>query len=116
MIKSATAQAQEIANAGDDFETALADPAAYYADPQAILADGKLSLAQKRRFLSEWEQDLTDRQVADQEGMTATDSMVQDADADLQNRIHDALKRLETESDSEEAAPPRRWWQRLRAA
>lgn len=116
MIKSATKQAQEIANEGDDFETAVKDPASYYADPEAIVADTELSLEQKRRFLSEWEQDLTDHQVADQEGMTSLDTTTRDAEAGLQDRIHSALKQLENQSDSNGAPPPRRWWQRRRAA
>lgn len=115
MIKSTSAEARDIASEGDDFETALTDPAAYYADPEAIVADPGLSHAQKKRFLTEWEQDLTDRQVADQEGMTPTDPALQDADAELLNRIRMAIQTLETESDSE-GPTPRRWWQRLRAA
>ncbi len=104
---------------GDDFETALADPSAYYHDPDAIVADDTLNLAQKKRFLAEWEQDLADHQTASGEGMTVQDAkgeLSEAADAELLRRVQHALKQLESSFDSDEGFKPRRWWQRLGAA
>ena len=100
---------------GHDDESALADPTAYYGGPEAIVSDAELSQEQKRRFLSEWAQDIADRQSADQEGMTPVDSTLEDAESDLLKRIRKALETLDTQSESD-GPKPRRWWQRLRPA
>lgn len=97
----------------DDFETALSDPSAYYADPGAILADDELSVGQKRRFLSEWAQDLTDRLQADTEGMASADPTLMDADADLLRRVQAALETIEGSSDDHGDRPTRSFWKRL---
>lgn len=100
---------------GDDYESALADPAAYYDGPETIVSDAELSLEQKKRFLSEWAQDIADRQSADQEGMAPVDPALEDAESDLLKRIRKALETLDTQSESD-GPKPRRWWQRLRPA
>ncbi|MCG2839723.1 hypothetical protein L6Q21_01845 [Sandaracinobacter sp. RS1-74] len=105
------AQAEE----GDlaDFETALADPAAYYADPETILADRELSLSQKRRFLTEWAQDLADRQQADGEGMIAPGQKREAAEAELLRRVNASLKLLEGQPEQEDGKVERSHWKRL---
>ena len=96
-----------------DFETAVGDPAAYYANPQAIVADTTLSRPQKLRFLTEWAQDLADRQVADGEGM-APEGAKSAHDAALLKQVNSALALVEAESDVETAVP-RTFWTRLKA-
>ncbi len=48
-----------------ELERRVADPAAYYVEPADAAADGALSRDQKLRLLTQWAQDLVDRQVAD---------------------------------------------------
>ena len=79
---------------GVDFETALADPAAYYPDPEAVLADADLNAVQKKQFLEGWALDLSDRQVADSEGMGAGTPGESAAESDFLKRIHACLERL----------------------
>lgn len=97
-----------------DFETALNDPAAYYAGPEAILADAELGREQKMRFLSEWSQDLANRQVADDEGMTAGEPSdeVEAAEAELMKRINAALEQLK-DMPHDEPETARSFWKRL---
>lgn len=86
---------------GVDYETALADPAAYYSEPEAVLADADLSRVQMRRFLSEWAQDLEGRQVADDEGMGAGTAGESAHEADFLKRIRICLERLGEDTDTE---------------
>ncbi len=103
----------DLTDAEVDFETAVGDPAAYYAEPQAIVADTTLSKTQKQRFLTEWAQDLADRQVADGEGM-APDEVISARDAALQKQVNAALAMVEAEPDAE-LAGLRTLWTRLKA-
>jgi hypothetical protein len=103
----------ELTDEDVDFETAVGDPSAYYADPQAILVDTTLSQTQKHRFLTEWAQDLADRQVADGEGMAPEDSRVAAADAALLKQVNAALEQVANEPDSDAATTFRTLWKRL---
>lgn len=95
-----------------DFETALADPSAYYAHPADIVGDDQLTRAQKCRFLEEWAQDVTDRQQAADEGMDSVNSADTAADADLIRSIHAGLDQLAAAKDAEDAKG-RSFWRRL---
>ncbi len=95
-----------------DYETALADPAAFYPEPEAVLADAELTHEQKQRFLEQWCQDLTDRQTADDEGM-ALDHQNKDAsEAELLERVQACLARLKDEH-SPNGARGRIFWKRM---
>lgn len=95
-----------------DFDTALSDPAAYYAHPADILGDDQLTKSQKHRFLSEWAQDLADRQQAAEEGMDSVNSTDTAADAELVRKVNACLQQLDgTDDDSGE--PGRSFWRRL---
>lgn len=96
-----------------DFETALADPAAYYAHPADIVGDDQLSHTQKRRFLEEWAQDVSDRQQAAEEGMDSVNSAETAADADLLRKIHAGLEQVGGKADADPARPGRSFWRRL---
>lgn len=96
-----------------DFETALADPAAYYADPQAILADAALTRDQKHRFLTEWAQDLTEHLQADQEGMAFEAPGAAATDADMLRRVLAALDRIDRGTHAADAAPATSFRKRL---
>ena len=96
-----------------DFETALTDPAAYYAHPADIVGDDQLSHAQKRRFLEEWAQDVSDRQQAADEGMDSVNSAETASDADILRKIHVGLEQLGGEAGTGHAKPGRSFWKRL---
>jgi hypothetical protein len=118
---------------GVDFETAVGDPAGYYPAPEAIVADDEQTRAQKRRFLTEWAQDLCQRQVASDEGMAVAGRCGDDLDADahlaaptdteadLIKRIQAALQDLDNAQDidafpSTEHPGKLRWPPHARAA
>lgn len=106
----------ELTEAEDDFETAVGDPAAYYPEPQAIVADTTLSKAQKQRFLSEWMQDLSQRQSADSEGMAPDDSSTAAVDAALLKQVNAALADVEEqEPGADDVSTLRTVWKRLKA-
>jgi hypothetical protein len=97
-----------------DFDTAVRDPAAFYATPEAVAADADLTDGQKRRFLTAWAQDIEDRQVGIDEGMTAATTSGSDNDAERLQRIHHCLANLP--DDAEDEAPAlARFWRRLLA-
>ncbi|TPE63962.1 hypothetical protein FJQ54_03745 [Sandaracinobacter neustonicus] len=93
-----------------DFETALADPSAYFADPESILADAELTLEQKRRFLTEWEQDVADRQQAAGEGMGSAEEL-DNVESELLRRIHKSLEQLNGQTEDRPAG--KSFWRRL---
>ncbi len=97
-----------------NFDTAVGDPAAYYADPQAIVADQTLARSQKLRFLTEWAQDLADRQTADGEGMAPEDNRTADMAAVRLPQVVAALAQVEAETEVEEVPTTRTFWSRLR--
>lgn len=104
----------DVASDDADFETVAGDPASYYADPQAIVADDSLSQAQKRRFLTEWAQDLIDRQASDNEGMAPAAGHAGHDDSALLRRVNDAIADVEIAGEREAGANGwRQWWRRL---
>lgn len=96
-----------------DFETALADPAAFYTHPADIVADDQLTVAQKRRFLTEWAQDLTDRQQASGEGMDSGSAAATAAEGDLLRKINAALEQLGNKEEADKTRAGRSFWKRL---
>lgn len=104
-----------LTDADADFETAVGDPSSYYPDPQAIVADTTLAKAQKQRFLSEWAQDLAQRQVADSEGMAPDDSQTAALDAALLKQVHAAIAHVEAQPDADVPTGMRTLWKRLKA-
>jgi len=96
-----------------DFETAVGDPSAYYDSPEAIVADTSLSKPQKRRFLTEWAQDLALRQSADSEGMAPADTATAAIDAALLKSVNAAIEAVELQPDGD-GAVFRSLWTRLR--
>lgn len=104
---------QQDGSKGDDvdFDTAVADPAAFYAEPEAIVADSALSLGQKERFLREWALDLEARNTADDEGMLPDDSAASAGEAVLLRRVKVCLETLDGQVDADQ--PGRSWWRRL---
>lgn len=54
------------------------DPSARYTTPDHLVRDPKLSLNQKRKLLEEWEEDVRERLVASEEGMTGPDVQLAD--------------------------------------
>lgn len=100
-----------------DYETALADPAAYYAEPELVASDTSLTPGQRRRFLTEWAQDIEGRQRAMGEGMGDEDPAVADMDAQRLRRINACLEDLPDSdgSDDDDANDNlvQRVWRRL---
>lgn len=94
-----------------DYETALADPSAYYARPEDVLTDRELTLGQKQKFLTEWAQDLADRQQAAEEGMASESPADAAAEGDLLRRVRKCLEQLDGQTDS--AKPEKGFWRRL---
>lgn len=94
-----------------DFDTALSDPAAYYAHPADIVGDDQLTASQKHRFLTEWAQDLADRQQAAEEGMDSVNSATTAADSELVRKVNACLQQVGTPAD--EGKPGRSFWRRL---
>lgn len=112
MLKSySTATAATFAET-DSFDAVVADPAAFYPDPAAVVADTGLTRRQRLHLLTEWAQDLVDRQVAENEGM-APEGLRQSAfDTGLLRQVNTAIEVVEA---SPEAAPGliTRVWRRL---
>lgn len=54
----------------DDLHEPTPDPAGQYETPAALVADPALSPHEKRKLLDEWEDDIRQRLVASEEGMT----------------------------------------------
>lgn len=87
-----------------DFEGSANDPAALYTTPDAVVADSALTDGQKRSFLTAWAQDIEDRQVGVDEGMSPATTAGSDNDAQRLQRIRDCLASLP--DDADEKAPP----------
>jgi hypothetical protein len=60
----------------DDLREPTPDPAGKYSTPAELVADPALSLTEKRRLLDEWEDDIRQRLVASEEGMTGPGARV----------------------------------------
>lgn len=56
------------------------NPAARYATPHAVVIDSALTLEQKCALLDEWEDDVRNRLVASEEGMTGSPVRVELSD------------------------------------
>lgn len=96
----------------DNFDMVVADPAAFYPDPAAIIADTGLTRRQRLRLLTEWAQDLVDRQVAENEGMAPEGAKESAFDTGLLRQVNTAIETVEA---SPEEAPNliTRVWRRL---
>jgi hypothetical protein len=77
--------------ADDDFDAALADPAALFPSPEAVLARRDYSQSQKLQILQRWQQDAEELSVAEEEGMAG-------GEPSLIERVSAALARLEQAS------------------
>jgi hypothetical protein len=96
----------------EDFEQVVADPSAFYPDPAAVLADPGLDRGQRLRLLTEWAQDIVDRQVAENEGMGPETAAVGADETNLLRQVNAAIETVEASP----AAPPgllTRVWTRL---
>ncbi|MEI6484705.1 MAG: hypothetical protein WCO11_00400 [Sphingomonadales bacterium] len=93
---------------GVDFDTAAADPAAFYDTPDAVLADPQLTSGQRRRFLLEWASDIQRRQQSLSEGMGASAAPSTGQDAEWERRIFTLLAQLPDAPD--DAPPVSRMW------
>ncbi len=105
-----------VADAGDvhDFEIVVIDPAAYYPSPDAIVVDAGLTRTQRLRLLSEWAQDILDRQVADNEGMAPEIPGVAAAETALLRQVNAAMEIVEASPEAP-AGLLTRVWRRLLA-
>ena len=73
---------------GDDYEAAVADPAAVFPGPEAVLERSDYSDGQKLQVLRRWLQDAEELSVAEEEGMGG-------GEASMIERVSAALARLE---------------------
>lgn len=97
-----------------DFDLVRRNPAAWYRDPQAILDDPQLRRDEKRALLAEWEQDLVDRSAAADEGMVPDATGTIERDVSMQDRVTEALAKLEgDETDAPDANFVERLWRRI---
>jgi len=83
-----------------DVKKALLDPASAFGKPQEVLDSGILSREQKIEILRRWEYDVRELQVADEEGMTASEPPPVALDA-----ILTAPRMLGAPADVEHSAP-----------
>ena len=114
MLKSYPTGAAATGGETDSFDLVVADPAAFYPDPAAVVADTGLSRQQRLRLLSEWAQDLVDRQVAENEGMAPEGVNNSAHDTGLLRQVNTAIETVEASPE----APPglmARVWRRLTA-
>lgn len=112
MLKSQPRKSGDGTQETEDFEIVVADPAAFYPDPAAIVADPGLTRRQRLHLLTEWAQDIVDRQVAENEGM-APETVAESADeTQLLRQVNAAIETVEA---SPEDAPGliTRVWRRL---
>lgn len=72
----------------DDFDAALANPAAVFPNPEAVLTRNDYSHAQKLQLLRRWQEDAEELSVAEEEGMAG-------GEPSLIERVSAALARLE---------------------
>jgi hypothetical protein len=83
----------------DDKKT-QGDPSTIFKMPQEVVDRKDLSREQKVEILRRWEYDMRELQVADEEGMPATEAQPVTLDAVL-----NALRALGEDSDIERSAP-----------
>lgn len=81
-----------------DIGEAIRNPAAAFSSPDMIVTDPKLTLDQKVSALQQWEYDMREMEVAEEEGMT-------NGGEDILQRILIALSALGYPSDVEHSSP-----------
>ncbi|HZA53594.1 MAG TPA: hypothetical protein VE616_05025 [Candidatus Udaeobacter sp.] len=81
-----------------EFEKALLDPGLAFKTPEEVLKRNDLSRDQKIKILRQWEYDVREMQVADDENMTGPQPVAIGA-------IRDALRSLGILPDTEKTAP-----------
>jgi hypothetical protein len=93
----------------EDFNIVVADPAAFYPEPGAILADKGLTRRQRLHLLTEWAQDIVDRQVAENEGM-APETIAESADeTQLLRQVNAAIETVEASAEDTPGLITRVW-------
>ena len=83
-----------------DYEKVHLDPTSMFVSPEALLADKNFSVPQKIELLRRWQYDVCEVDVAEEEGMPATD----DAENMLE-RVLAALAALGAEIDTDHTPP-----------
>ena len=115
MLKSYPAGTAATAAETDNFDMVVADPAAFYPDPAAIVADAGLGRRQRLHLLTEWAQDLVDRQVAENEGMAPEGVRESAFDTGLLRQVNTAIETVQA-SPEEATGFITRVWRRLTSA
>lgn len=83
-----------------DFKLALHDPAGVFKNPEKVVENKSLTTAQKVKILRQWEYDLRDALVAEEENMPA-----HNGDQACLQRVLIALRQLGVESDVDHSPP-----------
>lgn len=83
---------------GFDIDDAIRNPASSFSSPEIIVTDPKLTLDQKVSALQQWEYDMREMEVAEEEGMI-------DSGEDILQRILVALSDLGYPSNAEHSSP-----------
>lgn len=109
MLKSYPTGAAPTGAETDSFDMVVADPAAFYPDPAAIVADTGLSRQQRLRLLTEWAQDLVDRQVAENEGMAPEGIVGSAHDTGLLRQVNTAIEAVEVSPETPPGLIARVW-------
>jgi hypothetical protein len=73
-----------------DLDLAMKNPAGVFVTPEALFESNELTLEQKRAILLQWKDQLEQLQVADDEGMQAAGSTMDD----LLRRVSSILSRI----------------------
>jgi len=81
-----------------DIDHAMRDPASAYSGPEALATDERLTTEQKIEALRQWEYDVREAEVAEEEGMA-------DGGGDVLRQILIALAELGDSPDGERSAP-----------
>lgn len=81
-----------------DTAATLRDPASAYSGPDALATDSRLTTEQKIEALRQWEYDVREAEVAEEEGM-------RDGREDVLREILIALAQLGHPADGERSAP-----------
>lgn len=93
----------------EDFDSVVADPAAFYHDPDAIIADTGLTRRQRLHLLTEWAQDIVDRQVAENEGMAPETALESADETQLLREVNAAIERVDASADDAPGLVTRMW-------
>jgi hypothetical protein len=79
------------------FQQAMKNPNALFASPEALEVSMEFTASQKTAILRQWKDQLTQLLVADEEGMTRSDSKARanpGGNADCLTRISDVMERI----------------------